>query len=92
MDQRGRRWDGFPGDRRNESHLGEYGHADVAVAGLVDEGGQLVWRYGSSDGFLSGLGRQAHRQVLLVCQQIRAGLGDRTQPIRKKKKKTQRPP
>ena len=56
------------------SHLSENGHADVVVAGLVDESGQLVWRYGSSDGFLSGLRRQTHCQVLLMRQQVRAGL------------------
>lgn len=48
------------------SHLGEDGHADVVVAGLVNERRQLVRRNGSRDGFLSGLGREAHRQVLLV--------------------------
>lgn len=79
---------GFPGDGENVTHLGEYGHADVAVAGLVDEGGQLVRRYGSGDGFLSGLWRQAHSQVLLVRQQIRAGLRDGAQPIRKRDAKT----
>lgn len=56
------------------THLSEYGHADVIVAGLVNESGQLVRRDGSSDGFLSGLRGEAHCQVLLVCQQIRAGL------------------
>lgn len=56
------------------SDLGEDGHADVVVAGLVDESSQLVRRDGSRDGFLSGLGRETHRQVLLVSQQVRAGL------------------
>lgn len=56
------------------THLSENGHADVVVAGLVDEGSQLVQRYGSGDGFLSGLRRQTHCQVLLMRQQIRAGL------------------
>ncbi len=56
------------------THLSENGHADVVVAGLVDDGGQLVRRYGGGDGLLSGLRRQAHCQVLLVRQQIRAGL------------------
>lgn len=56
------------------THLSEDGHADVVVAGLVDEGGQLVRRDGSLDGFLSRLGRKTHGQVLLVRQQIRAGL------------------
>lgn len=56
------------------THLSEDGHADVVVTGLVDEDGQLVWRYRSSDGFLSWLRRQTDRQVLLVRQQIRAGL------------------
>lgn len=56
------------------THLSEYGHADVVVAGLVDEGSQQVWGCGSGDGFLSRLRRQTHCQVLLVRQQIRAGL------------------
>lgn len=56
------------------THLSEDGHADVAVAGLVDEGGQLVGRDRSRDGFLSRLGRKTDGQVLLVRQQIRAGL------------------
>lgn len=56
------------------THLGEYGHTDVVVAGLVDEDSQLVGRNWSGDGFLSRLRRQTHCQVLLVCQQIRAGL------------------
>lgn len=56
------------------SDLCEDGHAYVAVAGLVDESSQLVCRDGSRDGFLSGLGREAHRQVLLVSQQVRARL------------------
>lgn len=56
------------------THLGEYGHTDVVVAGLVDEDSQLVWRNWSGDGFLSRLRRQTHCQVLLVRQQIRAGL------------------
>lgn len=66
----------FQGDFQVEevTHLSEDGHADVVVAGLVDEDGQLVWRYRSGDGFLSRLRRQADRQVLLVRQQIRAGL------------------
>lgn len=58
----------------DETHLSEYGHADVVVAGFVDELSQLVWRDRSSDGFLSGFRREAHGQVLLVRQQIRAGL------------------
>lgn len=62
------------------SHLREDGHADVVVAGLVDERGQLVRRYRSRDGLLPRLWGQTHRQVLLVRQQIRAGLGaDRSQ-------------
>lgn len=56
------------------TNLGEYGHADVVVTGLIDESGQLVWRYGSRNGFFSWLRRETHCQVLLVCQQIRAGL------------------
>lgn len=65
------------------THLSEYGHADVAVTGIIDEGRELVWRNGSSDGFLSRLRRQTHCEVLLVGQQIWAGLrGD--QPIRKR--------
>lgn len=56
------------------THLSENGDADVAVAGLVDEIGQLVRRYRSRDGFLPRLRRQTHRQVLLVGQQSRAGL------------------
>lgn len=56
------------------THLSEDGHADVVVTGLVDEHGQLVWRDGSRDGFLSGLGGKTHGQVLLVSQQIGAGL------------------
>lgn len=57
------------------AHLREDGHADVVVAGFVDEGGQLVRRYWGRDGLLPRLWRQTHRQVLLVRQQIRAGLG-----------------
>lgn len=56
------------------TNLGEYGHADVVVTGLIDDSGQLVWRYGSRNGFFSWLRRETHCQVLLVCQQIRAGL------------------
>ena len=56
------------------SDLREDGHADVVVAGLVDESCQLVRRNWSRDGFLSGLRRKTHCQVFLVGQQIRAGL------------------
>lgn len=56
------------------THLSEYGHTDVVVAGLINDSSQLVWRYWSSDGFLSGFRRETHRQVLLVRQQIRTGL------------------
>lgn len=57
------------------AHLREDGHADVVVAGLINEGGQLVGRYWGRDGLLPRLRGQAHRQVLLVRQQIGAGLG-----------------
>lgn len=59
---------------KDVTHLREDGHTDVVVAGLVDESGQLVRRDGSGDGFLSGLRRQTHCQVLLMRQQIGAGL------------------
>lgn len=73
----GNREDGHPPPREAGAHLGEDGHADVVVAGLVDEGGQLVGGDGGGDGLLPGLGGQTHRQVLLMGQQIRAGLPGR---------------
>lgn len=60
--------------RQAVSDLCEDGHADVVVASLVDESSQLVRRDGSRDGFFSGLGRETDGQVLLVSQQVRAGL------------------
>lgn len=60
---------------RTGTDLGEDGDADVLVAGLVDERGQLVGGQRGGDGLLPGLRRQADRQVLLVSQQVRAGLG-----------------
>ncbi|TNN41922.1 hypothetical protein EYF80_047918 [Liparis tanakae] len=61
-------------EEEEEAHLGEDGHADVVAAGLLDEGGQLVGGDRGGDGLLPRLGGQAHRQVLLVRQQISAGL------------------
>lgn len=60
-------WTNFQPATECVTHLSEYGHADIVVARLVDEDGQLVWRYGSGDGFLSRLRRQTHCQMLLVC-------------------------
>lgn len=60
------------------THLCENGNADVVFAGLVDEIRQLVRRYRSRDCFLSRLGGESDRQVLLVGQQIRAGLPKET--------------
>jgi len=61
-------------EEEEEAHLGEDGHADVVAAGLLDEGGQLVGGDRGGDGLLPRLGGQAHRQVLLVRQQISASL------------------
>lgn len=56
------------------THLCENGNTYVVFTGLVDKIRQLVRRYRSRDGFLSRLRRESDRQVLLVGQQIRAGL------------------
>lgn len=56
------------------THLCENGNTDVVFTGLVDKIRQLVRWYRSRDGFLSRLRRESDRQVLLVGQQIRAGL------------------
>ena len=45
------------------------------VAGLLDEEAELLEGDGGGDGLLSGLRGKAHRQVLLVSQQIGARLG-----------------
>ena len=68
--------------KRLNEDLSEHGHGDVVVAGLLDEEGELLQGDGGRDGLLPGLRGQAHRQVLLVGQQIRARLGGERGPIR----------